>query len=193
MIAVAERLPTPGAYPAPACRLPRACLRTAKQTNPSMRAPAPQRAAPGAGQVVCGLPRERLGRRVCGSELDPVTKRLLEVVADELVVAFAPSDQPVGEPLVQVAAARFRRTAVGDVADEDVVEAQPLLAQAAPVGWISPRCTSERRCSSARPRFGGRSSRTAVGQNSRPMTAARSMNARSPGPKRSGRARAGLG
>ena len=43
--------------------------------------------------------------------------------------SFAPREQPVGEPLVQLAAARLRRAAVGDVANQDVVEPQLLLAR----------------------------------------------------------------
>ena len=53
--------------------------------------------------------RGQIHGAVRGLELDPIAERLLEVIADELVVV-GPRDQPLREPLVQL-----RRLAFGEL------------------------------------------------------------------------------
>src|SRR5207249_1717434 len=65
------------------------------------------------------------------TDLGETARRLLEVIADDLVGARGAILQPVGRPLVQVDAAGLRNRRVGDVSDQDVVEAE-LGAMRAP-------------------------------------------------------------
>ena len=68
---------------------------------------------------------------VLGTELDPVAVGPLEVVAEELVEldkAGAVLLQPVGEPLMELRPHRLRQRIVGGVADQQVAEAERILA-----------------------------------------------------------------
>ena len=62
------------------------------------------------------------------AELAPVAHRLLEVVADERVVAGAVAVEPRRRALVQVGAVGLRQARVGGVAEEDVVEGVAVVA-----------------------------------------------------------------
>src|SRR5690349_24280439 len=64
------------------------------------------------------------------SELDPVSVRLLKVVANDLVrsVAAEPRFQPVREALVQLGPEPLRQRVVCGVADQDVAEAETVIA-----------------------------------------------------------------
>ena len=65
-------------------------------------------------------------------KLRPEPKRLLQVVADDLLelrrVLSGMLVQPAREALMQRGAQLFRRPVVGGVADEDVAEAESVLA-----------------------------------------------------------------
>src|SRR6266540_5993210 len=92
------------------------------------------------GRRVVSLPRsnaraaEPLGPSSCelactlihSRELREIPERLLEVIADELVCA-GPAVEALRGAFVQVCALRLRDTAIRDVADEDVVEAEHVL------------------------------------------------------------------
>src|SRR6478672_6415773 len=70
-----------------------------------------------------------LGERVVESpELRPVEVRLLEVVAEELVLALALLE-PAGEPLVQVGARALRDRRVRRVADQRMSEPKAVVAE----------------------------------------------------------------
>ena len=62
------------------------------------------------------------------AELAAVVRCLLEVVADERVVAAAVAVEPGGGALVQVGAVGFGQARVGGVAEEDVVEGVAVVA-----------------------------------------------------------------
>ena len=81
------------------------------------------RADPGRGQhATCAL-RETDDNRIAGVELLAVAMRLLEVVADDLVRGFVSLLEPGAEAFVQLRPCVLRRPGVGDVADQDVMEA----------------------------------------------------------------------
>ena len=72
--------------------------------------------------TTCAL-RETDDPRVSGVELLAVTMCLLEVVADDLVHGFASLLEPGAEAFVELGPCVLRRPGVGNVADQDVVEA----------------------------------------------------------------------
>ncbi|HAL25702.1 MAG TPA: hypothetical protein DCP25_03050 [Chloroflexi bacterium] len=77
------------------------------------------------------LAGERLAGCVDGSELQPVAKGLLEVVAHDLVALDqigAPLVQPAGEALVQRCARRLRQPVVGGVPDQQVTKPVRVVA-----------------------------------------------------------------
>ena len=65
--------------------------------------------------------------RSAAPELAPVARRLLEVVADELVLLLA-LVEPAREPLVQIAPKLLRQRVVGRVADQQMPEAELAVA-----------------------------------------------------------------
>ena len=91
-----------------------------------------ERSGAGRREPVRGLPRERSRLVVERPERLSVPERLLEVVADDLVLLLgalaADAADPRGEPLVQVGAAFLGDRLVRGVADQDVAEAERLLA-----------------------------------------------------------------
>ena len=89
-----------------------------------------RRAAAGGGQAA---PRRRGQLAVVGQpELGAVAAGLLEVVAEDLVQLDelgAVLLEPGGEALVQLGADRLRQRVVGGVADQQVAEAEAVLAR----------------------------------------------------------------
>ena len=83
-------------------------------------------ADPGRREPLAGPRCEPRKLRIARPKLAPVSVRLLRVVPDELV-GLAAVLQPGAVPLVEVRAALFRDSRVGDVADENVVEAKLVL------------------------------------------------------------------
>src|SRR5262249_35552046 len=63
------------------------------------------------------------------SELVAAAIRLLQVIADDLVLAVIVECERVGEPLVELCAKLLRQPAVGRVLDQHVVEAEGVLAR----------------------------------------------------------------
>src|SRR5205085_2047237 len=86
-----------------------------------------------AGGLRCGR-EPRCGavakRRIGCIELRAVTVGLLEVVAEDLVgcVVAEPCRQPVGVALVQRSSLTFRNRLVGRISDQDVAEAEAVVA-----------------------------------------------------------------
>jgi hypothetical protein len=76
------------------------------------------------------LRRERPFRRADRPELLAVAVRLLEVVADDLVVLAVVAVEPVAEALVELRARRLRNARLRDVPEEDVapVEVAPVAS-----------------------------------------------------------------
>ncbi len=84
-----------------------------------------ERAAAGGGQAPARLLAEGAGPLVHRPQLRAVAVRLLEVVADELVLLDQPGTallQPAPEALVQLGPRRLRQRLVGGVPDEQVAE-----------------------------------------------------------------------
>ena len=85
---------------------------------------------------------ERADLVVDRAELGAVAVAPLEVVAEDLVECDelgAVLFQPGGEALVQLGAGRLRERVVGGVADQQVAEAEPVLAgELRPVGPDQP-------------------------------------------------------
>ena len=78
------------------------------------------------------------------AELAPVVRRLLEVVADQGVVAGAVAVEPRSRALVQRRAVGLRQRRVGGVAEEDVVEAVAVVAPlGGAAGWTKLRRESD--------------------------------------------------
>ena len=140
-----------------------------------------ERAAPGARQ-----PRRRLLRQrpIAAPELAPVARRLLEVVADELVLLLA-LVEPAREPLVQVAPELLRQRVVGGVADQQMAEAELVVAGRADELLADER--AERVVDPHRTSSSDRRS-TALRRKRWPSTAARSSTCRSSRGSRSSRA-----
>ena len=115
---------------------------------------APERAADGGSDVV--RPPDAHARLAeplacgCGelvrvlAELAPVAHRLLEVVADERVVAGAVAVEPDGRAFVQVGAVGFGQARVGGVAEEDVVEGVAVVARVGGRGGVDEAGARER-------------------------------------------------
>ena len=118
---------------------------------------------------VAAIPRPLAGRRqpvgrapghrprviVLGTELQTERVRLLQVIADELVEVGQPGVgvEPLGEPLVELRPRLLRQHLIGGVAEQDVMEAEGLLAgdvgrvgpdQVAAQQLLDPRATSPR-------------------------------------------------
>ena len=79
------------------------------------------------------VPPRRIGQRavVGHTELGPVAARLFEVVAEDSSSSTSSGPvllQPGGEALVEVRAGRLRQRVVGCVADQQVAEAEGVLA-----------------------------------------------------------------
>ena len=85
--------------------------------------------AAGGGQPLPRLPGDRVVRR--HPELGAIAARLLQVVAEDLVELdqiAAVLGEPAGEALVQLRPRRLRERVVGGVADQQVPEAEGVLA-----------------------------------------------------------------
>ena len=118
-----------------------------------------------------------------GLELASVAVRLLGVVADELV-RLAALLEPGPVPFVEVGAPLFRDPRVGDVADQHVVEAKSSPSPGSiRAGRERARAArGARACCRGRPApRAGRGARPHCAAKSRPITAARSISARSAG------------
>jgi hypothetical protein len=102
---------------------------------------------------------------VLGTELESQRVRLLQVVTDELVQVGQPRVrvEPASEPLVQPSPHLFRQHLIGGVAEQDMMEAEGLLA--GDVGRVGPDQSRRRSCRTLRvtsPRsWSGVSSRSA--------------------------------
>src|SRR5262249_37060702 len=83
---------------------------------------------PRAPEVLSAPDGELLRAVVAEIELGDVAVRLLEVIADDFVGRIAPLES-AGRTLVQVGAVGLRDAAVGDVAYENVVEDENVLAR----------------------------------------------------------------
>ena len=104
------------------------CSRTTEEiTAAGYRIPASECAPPRRRGAVASRPPRACGRGRRAAELGEITIRLLEVVAQDLLVlgrAFAVDRvTPLYEPLVEGRARAFQDSVVCRVADEDVVEA----------------------------------------------------------------------
>src|SRR5207253_7427055 len=89
----------------------------------------------GRGEAVRRPPRELARRAGFDAELPPERVGLLEVVPDELVDRLgADALEPVGEALVQIRARPLGHRLVGGLADQQVREAEALLARGAVLG-----------------------------------------------------------
>ena len=102
---------------------------SARSSSPAAArsSPLPSERRPAASEPIPGAERERV---VGPAQLGLVAGGLLEVVADELVqLDEGPLVlEPVGEAAVQVCANGLRESVVGGVADEQVAEAEAVLA-----------------------------------------------------------------
>ena len=96
----------------------------------------PRCTAGGAPQPFPGAKRERLGGRVDRGELHAIAVRLLQVVADDLVLLReADLVEPVRKSLVQLGAELLRHRFIRRVANQQVPEPERVLAgQVGPVG-----------------------------------------------------------
>ena len=141
----------------------------------------------------CRASRLPVGEGCLGRpELGGVEGGLLEVVAEDLLelLADALAVEPVGETLVQLGSQPLRHRLVRRVADEDVTEAEAVVAGETRAVGADELLAHEREQVRAdrRPLRPGRSSVTAPRWNSRPSTEARSITERSSGSSRSMRA-----
>ena len=133
---LAPRLDEIGQQPAPS-RIPvlEQRRRPAEEARRSRGIAAPVGAPAGRGEPVRRPPRELARRAGFDAELAPERVRLLEVVPDELVDRLGTDAlEPVGEPLVQVRPRPLGNRLVGGLADQQVREAEALLARGAVLG-----------------------------------------------------------
>ena len=74
---------------------------------------------------------ELCGARVVDFELSAQARRLLEVVADDLLllVEVAVRLEPICEALVQLCAGRLRKRVVGGVSDQEMAKAERVVAR----------------------------------------------------------------
>src|SRR5829696_1039691 len=89
------------------------------------------RTDPGRCQYATGAPREADDTQVARVEFMEVAMCLLEVVADDLIRCPASLLEPGAEALVQLRPCVLRRPGVGDVADQDMMEAVRVVIAAA--------------------------------------------------------------
>ena len=200
---VLQRRPAWSSWPASIRAAPRpvwARARAGSSAGRSEDARCSSRTAAGTSPRACALvpaasrwPAARRARRpdlvVDRPQLAPVADRLLQVVADDLVLGGLPLG-PAGEALVQLGAVRLGDGAVGRLLDQQVVEVELRRGRRGAGGAAtSPLAASARRWRPSGPRaWSGSSSATASRVKSRPTTAARHSTARSPGPSSSRRA-----
>ena len=136
-------------------------------------------------------PAARSSRSSRAAELGAELVRLLEVVADDLLVArevAVAGLEPVGEARVQARAQLLRHRRVGDVADEHVVEAEAVVAREERAVGAHELLAPERQQRAADPGPVSSSSLTAPRWKRRPSTEPRCTTARSSGSSRSMRA-----
>ena len=82
----------------------------------------------GSRQPASAVGSEPVGMAVRPTGAQPAPVSLLEVVTRELVLDAALEIQPVDEAFVELRARLLRDGVVGDLADQDVVEAERILA-----------------------------------------------------------------
>ena len=105
--------------------------RSAQQVPRRVNVTALERGVPGASEAVGRAMRQPRHGRVAGVELRPVVRRLLEVVAHDLVLLdeLSAGFEPVREALVELGADGFREALVRRVTDEEVAEAKCVVAR----------------------------------------------------------------
>jgi hypothetical protein len=79
-------------------------------------------------KTVARTDAKRFQAPVCRAEVSKETVSLFEVVGRNLLVGTGARPEPIGEALVQARPCFFRDRRVGGVADEDVPEAESVLA-----------------------------------------------------------------
>ena len=107
--------------------------RALEEVDGRRRVSASDRAPPGGGEQLPAARGERHPRLVDALDLGAVAERLLEVVAEHLLHLGAAVagryDEPVREPLVQLGPDLLRQAVIGGVPDQDVPEAEGVLAR----------------------------------------------------------------
>ncbi len=90
-----------------------------------------ERRSPGGREMPARTRCELCGARVVDFELGAQARRLLEVVADDLLllVELAVRLEPICEALVQLCAGRLRKRVVGGVSDQEMAKTERVVAR----------------------------------------------------------------